>query len=96
MYSVVWLIEKVLDIIIWILIINAIMSWLIAFNVINMRNRMVAQLYDLLQRLSDPVLQPIRRRLPNLGGVDISPMVVILLIMFLQRLIPELFGYLVG
>ncbi|WP_029011687.1 YggT family protein [Niveispirillum irakense] len=77
----------VLDLFVWVLIISAILSWLIAFNVINTQNRFVYTVSDVLYRLTEPVLRPIRNILPNLGGLDLSPIVVILLVMFLQRLL---------
>lgn len=76
----------VLDLFVWVLIISAILSWLIAFNVINTQNRFVYTVSDTLYRLTEPVLRPIRNILPNLGGIDLSPIVVILLVMFIQRL----------
>jgi len=77
----------VLNLAIWVFIIQAILSWLIAFNVLNMRNQFVAQVWDLLRQVTDPVTRPIRRALPMTGGVDFSPLVAILGIFFLQRVI---------
>lgn len=76
-----------LDLYVWVLIISAILSWLIAFNVVNTRNRAVYMISDMLYRLTEPALRPIRNVLPNLGGVDLSPVVLILIVMFIQRLI---------
>lgn len=76
-----------LDLYVWVLIISAILSWLIAFNVVNTRNRAVYVISDVLYRLTEPALRPIRNVLPNLGGVDLSPVVLILIVMFIQRLI---------
>ena len=76
-----------LQIYVWILIASAVLSWLIAFNVINTRNQFVSTVWDALYRVTEPVLRPIRERLPNLGGLDISPIILILIIMFLQRVI---------
>jgi YggT family protein len=70
------------------------MSWLIAFNVVNTRNRFVYTVADIAYKLTEPALRPIRRILPNLGGIDLSPLVLILLLGFIQRLLPELLlGY---
>jgi len=69
----------------WLIIIAAVVSWLIAFGIINTYNRTVAMLTDFLYRITDPVLRPIRRLLPNLGGVDISPIIVLLIIYVVQR-----------
>ena len=77
----------VLDLYVWLLIASAILSWLIAFNVVNTRNQFVAAIAEFLFRITEPVLGPIRRALPSLGGLDISPIVLILIIMFLQRVI---------
>jgi YggT family protein len=87
MTSLLLLIVKLLDIYKWVLIVAAILSWLIAFDVINTRNRLVYQVNDFLYRITEPALRPIRRILPNLGGVDISPVILILLIWFIQDLI---------
>jgi YggT family protein len=77
----------VLDLYVWLLIASAILSWLIAFNVVNTRNQFVSAIAEFLYRITEPVLGPIRRALPSLGGLDISPIVLILIIMFLQRVI---------
>jgi YggT family protein len=77
----------VLDLYVWLLIAAAILSWLIAFNVVNTRNQFVASVAEFLYRITEPVLAPIRRMLPNFGGLDISPIILILIIMFIQRVI---------
>ena len=69
------LIDDILGIYSWIMIASAIMSWLVAFGVVNVRNQFIRVVVDLLYRVTEPVLRPIRRFLPNLGGVDISPVV---------------------
>ena len=92
MYSFLTLLTQIIQLYIWIIIISAILSWLIAFNVVNTQNRFVYSVVDILHRLTDPVLMPIRRILPNMGGIDISPVVLILLLIFAQNLIWELFG----
>jgi YggT family protein len=71
----------------WLLIISAILSWLIAFNVLNTRNQFVSTVWDMLYRITEPVLRPIRNMLPNLGGIDISPIILLLIIFFIQRVI---------
>lgn len=76
-----------LNIYTWLLIISAILSWLIAFNVLNTRNQFVSTVWDMLYRITEPVLRPIRNMLPNLGGIDISPIILLLLIFFIQRVI---------
>ena len=77
-------INMVIQLYIWIIIAGAIMSWLIAFNVINPYNQFVRSLWMGLNALTEPALRPIRRFLPDLGGVDISPMVLILICWFVQ------------
>ena len=89
MKSVLILLDSVITIYIWILIINALLSWLIAFNVLNTSNRLVYSLLDISYKMTDPLLRPIRNFLPNLGNIDVSPVVLILLLMFLRNLIFE-------
>jgi len=71
----------------YLIIASAILSWLVAFNVINTRNDFVRSVWNFLDAVTEPVLRPIRNILPNLGGVDISPIILILLIIFIQNLI---------
>jgi len=71
----------------WVVIISVIMSWLIAFNVLDTRNRVVYQIADMLYRLTEPVYQPIRNMLPAMGGIDLSPLIVLIAIFALQRAI---------
>lgn len=85
--TIVEIVYVALDLYVWVLIISAILSWLIAFNVVNTRNRAVYTISDVLYRLTEPALRPIRNVLPSLGGVDLSPVVLILIVMFVQRLI---------
>jgi YggT family protein len=89
MLSLLLLIDKVIDIYTWIVIASAIMSWLVAFGVINVRNQFIRVVVDLLYRLTEPLLRPIRRFLPNLGGVDISPIILLLGLYFLESLLHE-------
>ena len=76
-----------------IIIASAIMSWLVAFGVVNVRNQFIRVIVDLLYRVTEPVLRPIRRFLPNLGGIDISPVVALLLIIVIQHLIANYIGF---
>jgi YggT family protein len=89
MLSLLRLIDTVIDIYTWIVIASAIMSWLVAFGVINVRNQFIRVVVDLLYRLTEPLLRPIRRFLPNLGGVDISPIILLLGLYFFQSLLHE-------
>ena len=76
-----------LNIYVWIIIASAIFSWLYAFNVVNSRNQFVASVGNFLYSATEPVLRPIRRFLPNLGTIDISPIVLLLIIFLIQRII---------
>jgi len=89
MQSLALLIDKIIDIYTWIVIASAIMSWLVAFGVINVRNQFIRVVVDMLYRLTEPLLRPIRRFLPNLGGVDISPIILLLGLYFLESLLHE-------
>lgn len=91
MNALFWLIDTVLMLYIWALILSAVLSWLIAFGVVNTQNRFVFMIGDFLHRVTEPVLGPVRRLLPNLGGIDISPLLVILLALFLRRLMMDVF-----
>jgi len=91
MYSLIWLIDTVLAIYIWIVIASAVLSWLVAFNVVNTRNRFVYVVGDALYRLTEPVLRPIRRIVPSVGGLDLTPVILILLLAFARRLQWEYF-----
>lgn len=82
-----WLVDTIIDIYIWILIASAVLSWLIAFNVVNTRNPIVNNIGEFLYRVTEPVLRPIRNLLPNLGGIDVSPVILIILLLFLKQLI---------
>jgi len=77
----------VLDLYIWLLIAAAVLSWLVAFNVVNARNQFVAMIGDFLFRITEPVLRPIRNMLPSLGGIDVSPVVLILIIILIKDVI---------
>jgi YggT family protein len=87
-----WLLLTLVDIYIYVLIAAAIMSWLIAFNVVNAYNPTVRAIWDFLCRVTEPALRPIRTLLPNLGGIDISPVILIIGLMFLRQLLLWLFG----
>jgi YggT family protein len=91
MNSLISLIATIIQIYIYILIASAVLSWLIAFNVVNMRNQFVAMLAEALWRLTEPVLRPIRNFLPRLGGLDLSAVVLILLLILIQDLLFEYF-----
>ena len=82
-----WLVLTVIDLYMWVVIIGVVLSWLVAYNVVNTTNRFVYMVGDFTHRATEPALGRIRRFIPNLGGMDISPVVLILLLVFLQRFI---------
>jgi YggT family protein len=92
MYAFLTLVSTVISIYVWLLIAQAVLSWLVAFGIVNRYNRVVATVGDFLWRVTEPLLRPIRRVLPDLGGIDISPVILILLLWFLRNL---MFEYLV-
>lgn len=89
MNAVVLLIDQVLRLLIWVLVAQAILSWLVALNVVNVRNRFIYSVGYFLDRLTGPLLAPIRRLLPDTGSIDISPVALILLAWFLRNLLLE-------
>lgn len=88
--SLVYVLLVAIDLYMWILIASVIVSWLLAFNVVNRHNRAVYVIADVLSRLTEPVLRPIRRFLPDLGSIDLSPLVLILILIFAQQLLSRL------
>src|SRR3546814_9849919 len=87
LYALVGIITMLLQILIWIIVIQAILSWLVAFNVINVHNQYVRTVLHALERITEPLLRPIRRFMPDLGGIDFSPMVLIIHRIAVQRLL---------
>ncbi|MDA0306927.1 MAG: YggT family protein [Proteobacteria bacterium] len=87
-----WLVLTVIDLYMWVVIISVVLSWLVAFQVVNMSNRFVYMVGDFCNRLTEPALNRIRRYLPNFGNIDLAPVALIILLVFLQRLI--VWGYL--
>jgi len=87
MRAVLYVVLMVLDLYIWLLIAAAVLSWLVAFNVVNARNQFVAMVGDFLYRITEPLLRPIRNMLPSLGGIDVSPVVLILIIILIKDVI---------
>jgi YggT family protein len=87
MLAILDVIMLILNAYIWVLVASAVFSWLVAFNVVNSRNQFVYQIGRVLYQLTEPVLAPIRRRMPNFGALDLSPLVVLIIIFFLQSVI---------
>ena len=79
-----------LNVYVWLVIASAILSWLVHFGVVNTRNQVVSMIGEFLWRITEPALRPIRRFLPNLGGIDISPIILILIIYFLQMVLQNI------
>jgi YggT family protein len=92
-----FIVNSLLGLLVWAIIISAILSWLIAFDVINLRNRFVYNVSRFLDAVTAPVLRPFQRIIPSLGGVDISPIIVILIIEGIRRyILPMIFGPLIA
>jgi len=92
MKSLFILIDSLITIYLWIIIINAVLSWLVAFNILNTQNRFVFSVLDATYKMTDPVLNRIRRFIPTFGSIDVSPVILILLLMFLRNIIFEIFA----
>ena len=81
------LFNNIIELFIWAIILSALISWLIGFNILNINNKLIYIMADFLNRLTEPFLSPIRRILPYLGGIDLSPVILILLLIFLKDLV---------
>ena len=92
MKSIFILLDSIITIYLWIIIINAILSWLVAFNILNTQNRFVFSILDTTYKLTDHALNKIRRFIPMFGSIDISPVILILFLMFLRNIIFEIFA----
>tara|TARA_Y100000588_G_scaffold281592_1_gene298652 strand:+ start:229 stop:519 length:291 start_codon:yes stop_codon:yes gene_type:complete len=92
MKSIFILLDSIITIYLWIIIINAVLSWLVAFNILNTQNRFVFAILDATYKMTDPVLNKIRRFIPTFGSIDVSPVILILLLMFLRNIIFEIFA----
>ena len=86
-YALLSTLSLILNLVWWVFLIMIIMSWLISFNVINTRNQFVSNVWRVLNQITDPILRPIRRVIPPMGGLDLSPIIVFIIIFFLQQLI---------
>ena len=85
-FAIVWLVSNIINLMVWFIIAQAILSWLVAFDVVNYRNRFVYSVGSFLDQITRPLLEPFRRIIPSLGGIDVSPIVVILLLQFVNIL----------
>jgi YggT family protein len=95
MYTALSIVDLLLSIMLWIIIIQAVLSWLVAFNVVNTHNDFVRQVLSALSQVTEPLYRPIRRIMPDFGALDFSPMVVMLLIVIVRRVIAANMGALV-
>ena len=94
MTSIIILISQLIEIFIWFLIAQAILSWLVAFNIVNTNNNIVSLIGNFLFKITEPLLRPIRKILPDFGGIDISPVILIILLIFFRNLLFEYSGVL--
>lgn len=92
MLSLLTLISQIIQIYIWIIIASAILSWLVAFDVVNLRNRYIYLIGDALSRLTEPAYRRIRMFLPTMGGLDLAPLILLLALVFLRNIMWEVFG----
>ena len=92
MKSIFVLLDSIITIYLWLIIINALLSWLVAFNILNTQNRFVFSILDATHKMTDPVLNKIRSFIPTFGSIDISPVILILLLMFLRNIVFEIFA----
>jgi len=91
-----YIVSQILTLYYWVVILSAVMATLVSFGVLDSRNRLVWTVGDFLARLTEPALRPIRRVLPNFGGLDLSPLVLILVIVVIQMMLPRIFGAIQG
>ena len=87
MIDILWLFNTLIELYLYVIIANSVLSWLVAFNVVNTSNRLVYSIIDATYRLTEPALRPIRQVIPNLGGLDISPLILWVGITFIQRVV---------
>ena len=85
--SVIRVVSAAIELYSWIIVINAVLSWLIAFNVVNQSNKLIYMIGDFSYRITEPALRPIRKMMPNLGGMDVAPVVLILLLILVKDII---------
>jgi YggT family protein len=92
MKSIFILLDSIITIYLWIIIVNAVLSWLVAFSILNTQNRFIFSVLDATYKLTDPALNKIRKFIPTFGSIDISPIILILALMFLRNLVFEIFA----
>tara|TARA_A100000164_G_C21607991_1_gene630720 strand:+ start:147 stop:440 length:294 start_codon:yes stop_codon:yes gene_type:complete len=94
MTSIIILISQLIEVFIWFLIAQAILSWLVAFNIVNTNSQLVNIVGNFLYKITEPLLKPIRKILPEFGGIDVSPIILIILLIFFRNLLFEYSGLL--
>ena len=94
MTSIIILISQIIEVFIWFLIAQAILSWLVAFNIVNTTNNLVNLIGNFLYKVTEPLLKPIRSILPDFGGIDVSPIILIILLIFFRNILFEYSGVL--
>ena len=87
MHPILNLIVQIIDLYLWVVIITVILSWLITFNIVNTTNRLIYAIMEFCRRVTEPILYPIRNFLPTLGGIDISPIILIFILVFIKEMI---------
>ena len=92
MRTIVDILYILLNLVWWIIVVQAILSWLMAFNVINTHNEMVRSIWQALEKMTEPLYRPIRKVLPDFGALDLSPMVVLLALLILDKILHNNFG----
>jgi YggT family protein len=90
MFSLIWLVDQIFSVVWWVILASVVMSWLFAFNIVNVSNPTVRQIASTLHRMTEPLLGPIRRIVPSFGGLDFSPVILLLLLGFLHRFVLEM------
>jgi YggT family protein len=90
MQALIWLIDNLFTLVWWLILASVVMSWLFAFNIVNVQNPTVRQIAHGISRVTEPMLAPIRRILPNMGGLDLSPIVLLIGLEFLRRFVIEM------
>jgi YggT family protein len=90
MFSIIWLVDQLFNLVWWLILASVVSSWLFAFNIVNVNNPTVRQIFYGLSRVTEPMLAPIRRILPSIGGLDLSPFVLLLGLEFLRRFVFEM------
>ncbi|MGE0252824.1 MAG: YggT family protein [Dongiaceae bacterium] len=93
MNPILWLLLTILDIAFWVVLISVILSWLINFQILNLRNQVVSRINYFFQSVTEPVLRPMRRYIPIIGGVDLTPLALLLIIKFIQMAIIHWFYF---